>query len=181
MVIDKKKHSDKPRLNQGSSAAIAEPNKIAASTHFDFQGQNLTPYGGLFPVGTMLERLGFEKLVNETLTVRRIPRVMTIYQFVLGMVLAIYVGFARLNHLRFVAQDPMLTGILKVSRLPGQSVFWRFLASLNLNLAGQLLQLQRICANGVGRSPRRADVDHAGHRYHRAHALWPADGGPQRV
>jgi hypothetical protein len=65
MVIDKKKHSDKPRLNQGSSAAIAEPNKIAASTHFDFEGKNLTPYGGLFPVATMLERLGFEKLVNE--------------------------------------------------------------------------------------------------------------------
>src|SRR5467141_2544386 len=149
MVIDKKKHSDKPRLNQGSSAAIAEPNKIAASTHFDFQGKNLTPYGGLFPVATMLERLGFEKLVNESLTVRRIPRVMTIYQFVLGMVLAIYVGFARLNHLRFVAQDPMLTGILKVSRLPGQSVFWRFLASLNLNLAGQLLQLQRILRQRV--------------------------------
>src|SRR6267143_892558 len=149
MVIDKKKHSDKPRLNQGSSAAIAEPNKIAASTHFDFQGKNLTPYGGLFPVATMLERLGFEKLVNETLTVKRIPRVMTIYQFVLGMVLAIYVGFARLNHLRFVAQDPMLTGIVKVSRLPGQSVFWRFLASLNLNLAGQLLQLQRILRERV--------------------------------
>ena len=53
MVIDKKKHSDKPRLNQGSSAVIAEPNKIAASTHFDFQAKNLTPYGGLFPVGTM--------------------------------------------------------------------------------------------------------------------------------
>jgi hypothetical protein len=149
MVIDKKKHSDKPRLNQGSSTAIPEPNKIAASTHFDFQGKNLTPYGGLFPVATMLERLGFEKLVNEILTVTRIPRVMTIYQFVLGMVLAIYVGFARLNHLRFVAQDPMLTGILKVSRLPGQSVFWRFLASLNLNLAGQLLQLQRILRERV--------------------------------
>jgi hypothetical protein len=149
MVIDKKKHSDKPRDNQGSAAAIAEPNKIAASTSFDFQGKNLTPYGGLFPVATMLEKLGFEKLVNETLTVMRIPRVMTIYQFVLGMVLAIYVGFARLNHLRFVAQDPMLTGILKVSRLPGQSVFWRFLASLNLNLAGQLLQLQRILRERV--------------------------------
>src|SRR5467141_1371533 len=149
MVIDKKKHSDKPRLNQGSSAAIAEPNKIAASTHFDFQGKNLTPYGGLFPVATMLERLGFEKLVNETLTVTSIPRVMTIYQFVLGMVLAIYVGFARLNRLRFVAQDPVLTGILKVGRLPGQSVFWRFLASLNRNLAGQLLQLQRILRERV--------------------------------
>ena len=150
MVIDKKKHSDKPRLNQGSSADIAEPNKIAASTHFDFEGKNLTPYGGLFPVATMLEKLGFQKLVNETLTVTRIPRVMTIYQFVLAMVLAIYVGFARLNHIRFVAQDPMLTGILQVkSRLPGQSVFWRFLASLNLNLAGQLLQLQRLLRERV--------------------------------
>src|ERR1700732_694444 len=79
MVIDKKKHSDKPRVNQGSPADIAEPNKIDASTHFDFEAKNLTPYGGLFPVATMLERLGFEKLVKETLTVRRIPRVMTIW------------------------------------------------------------------------------------------------------
>ena len=150
MVIDKKKHSDKPRLNQGSPADIVERNKIAASTHFDFLGKNLTPYGGLFPVATMLEKLGFQKLINETLTVTRIPRVMTIYQFVLAMVLTIYVGFARLNHIRFVAQDPMLTGILQVkSRLPGQSVFWRFLASLNLNLAGQLLQLQRILRERV--------------------------------
>src|SRR5260370_29771738 len=52
-------------------------------------------------------------------------------------------GAGRLNHIRFVAQDPMLTGILKVSALPGQSTFWRFLASLNLNVAQQLLQLQR--------------------------------------
>jgi hypothetical protein len=51
-------------------------------------------------VATMLERLGFQKLVNETLPVTRIPRVMTIYQFVLAMVLAIYVGFARPLRLR---------------------------------------------------------------------------------
>jgi hypothetical protein len=56
----------------------------------------------LFPVA-MLEKLGFQNLVAETLTVRRIPRVMTIYQFVQGMVLALYVGFARLQHIRFVA------------------------------------------------------------------------------
>ena len=82
---DKKKHSDKPRVNQGSPADIPEPNKIAASTHYDFQGKNLTPYGGLFPVATMLERLGLQKLVGETLTITRIPRAMTIYQFVLGI------------------------------------------------------------------------------------------------
>ena len=89
MVKSKKKHSDKPLANQGSPSDITEPYKIAASTHFDFKGKNLTPYGGLFPVATMLEKLGLQKLVDETLTIKRIPRAMTIYQFVLGMVLAI--------------------------------------------------------------------------------------------
>src|SRR5262245_4367293 len=35
-----------------------------------------TPYGGLLPVATMLEKLGFKKLVEETLSVHRIPRAM---------------------------------------------------------------------------------------------------------
>jgi hypothetical protein len=141
-VKKEQKHSGKPRAKQGSPADIPEPNKIAASTSFDFDGKNLTPYGGLFPVATMLEKLGFQKLVEETLRVKRIPRVMTIYQFVLAMVLAIYLGFSRLNHIRFVANDPMLIGVLKVPSLPGQSVFWRFCASLHLSVAQQLLRLQ---------------------------------------
>ena len=37
----------------------------------------------------------------------------------------------------------MLTGILKVSELPPQCTFWRFLASLHLGVARQLLQLQQ--------------------------------------
>jgi hypothetical protein len=83
---EQEKHNDKSRVQQGFPADIREPNKIAASTHYDFRGKHLTPYGGLFPVATMLEKLGFQKLVAETLTVKRIPRVMTIYQCVLGMV-----------------------------------------------------------------------------------------------
>jgi hypothetical protein len=43
MVIDKKKHSDKSRLNQGSSAGMAEPNKIASCTHFDFRARISLP------------------------------------------------------------------------------------------------------------------------------------------
>jgi hypothetical protein len=34
---------------------------------------------------------------------------------------------------------------------------------------------------GVGSGQRRAEVDHPGHRHHRAHALGPADGGAQGV
>lgn len=91
----------------------------------------------------MLEKLGFQQLVEETLTVKRITRAMPMYQFVLAMVLAVYVGFSRLHHLRFLEREPMLTGILKVLRLPPQCTFWRFLASLHLGIARQLLEVQR--------------------------------------
>src|SRR2546426_2176157 len=149
MVKNEKQHIEKTRAKQGFPADSPEPYKIAASTPFDFGAKNLTPYGGLFPVSTMLEKLGFKKLIEETLTIHRIPRAMTIYQFLLGMVLAIYVGFSRLNHLRFVAQDPMLTGILQVGTLPPQCTFWRFLTSLPVTVAQQLLKLQRLLRERV--------------------------------
>ena len=81
--------------------------------------------------------------MEETLSVKRITRVMSLYQFVLALVLGLYVGFARLHQLRFIARDPILTGILKVTRLPPQSTLWRFLASLHLNVARQILSMQR--------------------------------------
>src|SRR6266404_4148940 len=143
MVINKKKHSDKNRAKQGVEEVIAEPNKIGAATPYDFEAKNLTAYGGLLPVATMLEKLEFQQVVEEALTVKRITRCMPMYQFVLAMVLAVYVGFSRLHHLRFLEREPMLTGILKVLRLPPQCTFWRFLASLHLGVARQLLEVQR--------------------------------------
>ena len=143
MVINRKKHSDKTSVRQGAEAACAEPSKLGASTPYDFEAKNLTAYGGLLPVATMLEKLGFQQLVEETLTVKRATRAMPMYQFVLAIVLAIYVGFSRLHHLGFIAADPMLTGILKVLRLPPQCTFWRFVASQHLGIAAQLLAVQR--------------------------------------
>ena len=100
MVINKKKDTDKTPAKQGAEAVISEPNKIGSSTPYDFDSRNLTAYGGLLPVATMLERLGFQQLVEETLTVKRGTRAMSMYQFVLAMVLTAYVGFSRLYHLR---------------------------------------------------------------------------------
>jgi hypothetical protein len=142
-VSNKKEHSDKRPAKQGAEGVIAEPNKITSATAYDFESRNLTAYGGLLPVATMLEKLGFQQLVEETLTVKRITRAMPMYQFVLAMVLAVYVGFSRLHHLRFLEREPMLTGILKVLRLPPQCTFWRFLAALHLGIARQLLEVQR--------------------------------------
>ena len=74
---------------QGPEGALAEANKIGALTPYNFQGKNLTAYGGLLPVATMLEKLGFQQVVEETLRVKRVTRTMTGYQFVLAMVLAL--------------------------------------------------------------------------------------------
>ena len=131
------------RSLQGSEGRIAEAHKIGAATPYDFEGKNLTAYGGLLPVATMLEKLDFQGLVEETLKVKRITRAMNLYQFVLARVLALDVGFARLHPLRFLEREPMLVGILKVLRLPPQCTFWRFLASLPLGIAPQLLEVQR--------------------------------------
>jgi hypothetical protein len=143
MVTDRNKDSDKTTVKQGPEKASSEPNKINASTPYDFTGKNLTPYGGLLPVITMLEKLDFQSLVEQTVTSKRIPRAMDLYRFVLGIVLGLYIGFPRLNQLRFIARDPILTGILKVTKLPVQSTFWRFVNALHLNVARQMLAIMR--------------------------------------
>ena len=107
------------------------------------RAQNLTAYGGLLPVATMLEKLQFQQLIEEHVTIKRLTTSMPGFRFVLAMILALYVGFSRLNHLQFLEREPMLTGILEVEELPVQSTFWRFLASLHLVVARQLLEVGR--------------------------------------
>ena len=90
----------------------------------------------------MLEKLGFQQLVEETVTVNREMRSIPMFKFVLGKILACYLGFSRLHNLRFLKREPMPTGILRVAELPPQSTLWRFLASLHLGVARQLLTVQ---------------------------------------
>jgi Transposase DDE domain group 1 len=143
MVTNRKQHSSETRAKQVSNDVYWNPNKIGASTPYDFCAKNLTPYGGLLPVATMLEKIGFEKLVNESVTVARTTRVMSTYQFILAIVLGLYVGFSRLNQLRYIARDPLLAGILKVAHLPPQCTLWRFLNSLHAGIARQIQSIQQ--------------------------------------
>ena len=182
MVTKRKQHSSRRPVKQGPGARAPRPNKIGAATPYHFRGKNLTPYGGLLPVATLLEKLGFQALLEETLTTKRITRAMSPYQFVLALVLGLYVGFARLNQLRFIARDPILTGILQVTRLPPQSTLWRFLASLHLK-RGEADPFHSAPAAGtsLGRGPREVGDGDAGHRHHRAYPLRPPDGRAQEL
>ena len=67
---------------------------------------------------TMLEKLEFRQLVEETLTAKRVTRAIPWCQFLPNMVLALYVGFSRLHHLRFLAREPMLVGIAVLTIIP---------------------------------------------------------------
>src|SRR6516225_10497810 len=149
MVNEQNQDSGRRPANQRVRDVIPEPNEINVSTPYDFNGKNLTPYGGLLPVITMLEKLGFQSLVEQTVTSQRIPRAMDLYRFVLGIVLGHYIGFPRLNQLRYIARDPILTGILKVIKLPVQSTFWRFVNGLHRNVARQILTIMRILRERV--------------------------------
>jgi hypothetical protein len=71
------------------------------------------------------------QLSGRDVRLKKVTRAMSMYQFILAILLAAYAGFSRLHHLRFLAREPMLTGILKVLRLPPQCTFWRSPASLH--------------------------------------------------
>ena len=62
MVKNDKEHRKKKPARQAFQETRSEPNKIGASTPYQFSGKNLTAYGGLLPVATMLEKLGFQAL-----------------------------------------------------------------------------------------------------------------------
>ena len=91
----------------------------------------------------MLEKIGFQKLVEDNLTVERNTKVMCTYQFILAIVTGIYLGFTRLNQLRYIAKDPIVAGILKVVQLPPQCTLWRFLNSLHSGIGRQIQSIQR--------------------------------------
>lgn len=76
-MIEQKQDTHRKPANQGAHDIAPEPNKIGASTPYDFEAKNLTAYGGLLPLITMLKKLGFQSLVEQTVTSKRISRART--------------------------------------------------------------------------------------------------------
>lgn len=143
MVKQRQGRGEKSLVLQGLEAQAGEASRITGSTPYEFGARGLTPYGGLLPVVRLIERLEFRQLIEERLTVKRTPVSMKTYEFVLAIVLALYIGFDRLSHLTFLARDTVITGILGVVRLPVQSTFWRFLNSLGMYNVRQWEQILR--------------------------------------
>jgi hypothetical protein len=52
MVNDHNQDTRRKPANQAVREVTPEPNKISASTPYDFEAKNLTAYGGLLPVAS---------------------------------------------------------------------------------------------------------------------------------
>jgi hypothetical protein len=135
--------------DQGAARDREEATRITGSTPYEFGARGLTPYGGLLPLVRLLERLEFAKLIEERLTIKRQPVAMSVCEFVLAMVIALYIGFDRLSHMAFLARDAVITGILGVKELPVQSTFWRFLNSLKMHNVRQWEQIHAVLLQRV--------------------------------
>ena len=95
-----KRHSSRRPVKQGPGARAP---RIGAATPYHFRGKNLTPYGGLgrHPARkTRLPSAAGRNPHDQTDHPSHEPL------FVLALVLGLYVGFARLNQLRFIAATP---------------------------------------------------------------------------
>ena len=88
-MTSRKEHTQKTPGQQAPDVVIRKPMKIGASTPYDFQGSNRTAYGGLLPVATMLEKLQFQQLIEQHLTIQRLTTSMPGFRFVLAMILAL--------------------------------------------------------------------------------------------
>lgn len=78
MVKRKRTQGRKNAGAKGAARSGEDALKITGSTPYEFGAKGLTPYGGVLPMIKLLERLQLRSLVEERLTVKRLPVAMGI-------------------------------------------------------------------------------------------------------
>ena len=124
----KRKNSKKPLScgNNLSTKRSSSPNKIKASTEFNFTGKKMTPFGGMFAVSSLVEKIQLDKLIESTLTVTRKTEYEP-HKYILAIIYMLYMGYERLAHFMYLHQDSFFIRILGLTVLPVQTTFWRFM------------------------------------------------------
>jgi hypothetical protein len=141
MVKIKRENTHKTGVKQVFKRQPSEPAKINAETRYELSDTQMTAFGGLLAMVKFLDLVNFKKLFeNNYCSPSRKPE-LGCYRMVLGYLILLFIGFARIGHFGFIRQDPMVCGILEVNILPAISTFWRYLASLCLNQSKALLTI----------------------------------------
>ncbi len=141
MVKVKRENTHKIGVKQAFQQQRSEPAKINAETRYELAATQMTAFGGLLAMVKFLDLVNFKELFeHHYCSPSRKPK-LGCYRMVLGFLMLLFIGFARLGHFAYIRQDPMVCGILGVSILPAISTFWRYLASLCLNQSRAFLTI----------------------------------------
>ena len=186
MVSNVNQSTARWRVNQGVRADIPEPNKIGVSMPYDFAAESdrlrRSASGGHDAGKSRIPTVGREKPDHPATDALHAGLRVSFWGWWWPAVVACYVGFSRLNHLRFPKREPMLTGILRAVQLPPQCILWRFSTSLFLGMARQLLRIEWRMRERIWAATNvQLERSHRGHRYHCAYAVRQPDGRPQEL
>lgn len=141
MVRSKQKNREKRRIRQGKKKGLKKAIEIGPSTPYGYTQEHLSPYGGLLPLEKFLDAVKFEQLFSTMFVEPGRRNRSGSYFFIKGLVLLLFIGFKRIYHFVYIEEDPMLLGLLGVSRLPHVSTFWRYMKSAGINQAHALVRI----------------------------------------
>jgi hypothetical protein len=141
MVKSKRKNSDNSIVKQGKSETLREPAKINASTNYELTDTRMTAYGGLLAFTKFLDLVNFRDAFDKYYCSPSRKPLCGCYKMMLGFIMLLFIGFARIGQLWLIREDTMVCGILGMKILPAISTFWRYLATLGLNQSAAILRM----------------------------------------
>ena len=141
MVKRQKKHSTKKRAGKGFKKNTAKARKINASTPVETCTEQLSPFGGLLALVKFFHLVKFEEIFDLTYQAPSRKPKLGHYSMMIGILMLLFIGFNRIWHFTYVRLDAVLCGILRLTKLPVASTFWRYVDSLGINQANSLLNL----------------------------------------
>jgi hypothetical protein len=145
----KEKDTQKDTIGQGISCDVQTTRRINSTTSFDFNGKQMTAFGGSFLIGSLVERLDLYRLLSERLTISRKTKVPA-SKMIVAITMLIMLGFERLQHVMHLSSDSMILRLLNIAKLPVQSTLWRFInRSLHRHNERQLQDVQHELRNRV--------------------------------
>ena len=158
-----KKAQRQARKNQRRRVANSRSPKIGPNTPHDVCTERMTVFGGLLPLIKFLDLIHFKEVFDAVYVSPSRKTVLGCYRMVLGLLMMLFVGFQRIGHIKYLREDAMITGILKVACLPAVSTFWRYLQSLKIMQSQSLLRIMAVLRQRVwqlaGYQPKRVSIN----------------------
>jgi hypothetical protein len=104
----------------------------------------MTAFGGLLALVKFLDLIKYEQVFNDLYVSPARKTELGCYRMVLGLLIMLFIGFHRISHIDYLRHDPVVTGILKVTRLPVVSTFWRYVQSLKIMQSQALIRIMGV-------------------------------------